>query len=264
MITNLIRRLGILTESIHAVVYFAPELLAAYEAIGLRGYWRGYFASRASALGRPSAELVTALFAGFSPSMVARAVPDIWDLVPPDEVQRVRVSGATAALDRLLGRDLGTQIDDAVSLTTQCVETLALPGRPMAAAHRALARPDDQLGALWHNCTVLREHRGDGHLIAVAAAGLIWPEPHLLKGNDVDPQQQAYRGWDDATWEAARRRVHDLDGHDLEDATDRLASAAYAGLSQDDLEHLSATLEPLAARTSLDVPYPNAMGLPRL
>lgn len=37
----LIRRLGMLVESIHAVVYFAPEPQAAYGELGLTGYWRG-------------------------------------------------------------------------------------------------------------------------------------------------------------------------------------------------------------------------------
>lgn len=39
------------TETLHAVVSFAPEPQAAYASLGLRGYWRGYFASRSSALG---------------------------------------------------------------------------------------------------------------------------------------------------------------------------------------------------------------------
>lgn len=76
-------RVGALTEVLHAVVYFAPEPLRAYEQLGLRGYWRGYFASRGAALGEPSAELVTALFGGFAPDFVARAVPEVWAAAGP-------------------------------------------------------------------------------------------------------------------------------------------------------------------------------------
>jgi len=50
---ELARRLGVLVESVHAVVYFAPEPKAAYAELGLRGYWRGYFAGRAAPLGAP-------------------------------------------------------------------------------------------------------------------------------------------------------------------------------------------------------------------
>src|SRR6201995_3901905 len=73
-------------EAIHAVVYFAPDARAAYDGIGLRGYWMGYFASRAAALGPASPELVTALFFGFAPAMVHRALPDAWRRVSPEVV----------------------------------------------------------------------------------------------------------------------------------------------------------------------------------
>ena len=45
------RRMWQLFEPVHAVVYFAPQARAAFEAVGLRGFWRGYFAMRAAPLG---------------------------------------------------------------------------------------------------------------------------------------------------------------------------------------------------------------------
>ena len=50
------------------------------------------------------------------------------------------------------------------------VDAADTTGRPMHAGLTALAWPDDPLGQLWHACTVLREHRGDGHLAACVAA----------------------------------------------------------------------------------------------
>src|SRR5450759_210007 len=73
--TGLVRRLSVLVESIHAVVYFAPEPQSAYAELGLRGYWRGYFASRAAPLGAAGPQLVTALFGGFARAMVTRWCP---------------------------------------------------------------------------------------------------------------------------------------------------------------------------------------------
>jgi hypothetical protein len=35
-------------EPYHALIYFAPEAREAYAASGLKGYWMGYFGSRAS------------------------------------------------------------------------------------------------------------------------------------------------------------------------------------------------------------------------
>lgn len=143
------------------------------------------------------------------------------------------------------------------------VAGLELAGRPMAAAQAALPRPDEPLAALWHDCTVLREHRGDGHLAAVLAAGLRWPEPHLLAAERVDPRQQELRGWSDAQWEAARQRAQAHGprlAQDVEALTDELAAQAYADT---DVEALRAALEPLATAVLAAgaVPFPNAIGL---
>ena len=276
--TDLVRRLAGLTEVLHAVVYFAPEPAERYAALGLRGYWRGYFASRAAALGPASPELVTAVFGGFAPAMVARALPQVWSLASPADVLRARADGATAALRRLLDPGAGADLVATAALTSRAVAGLDLAGRPMAAAALATARPDDPLGGLWHDCTVLREHRGDGHLAAVAVEGLRWPEPHLLLAGlrRVDPRQQEHRGWDDAQWSAARRRLQDrgqLDEHGaatragaaaadrVEQLTDRLAAPAYDGV---DAPALAAALQPLAAAVVRGggLPFPNAMGLP--
>lgn len=183
----LVRRLGQLTETVHAVVYFAPEARFAYAELGLRGYWRGYFASRCAAVGPIGPDLATALLGGFAPAMVARALPEVWSTADSATVVSARTSAATAALRRLLEGVDPEVVTTAAILTARCVEALALPGRPMAAAHRETPRPADPVGALWHDVTVLREHRGDGHLCAVAAAGLHWPEPHLLIGDRLDP-----------------------------------------------------------------------------
>jgi len=258
----LVRRLGVLVESIHAVVYFAPEPQAAYAELGLRGYWRGYFASRAAPLGAAGPELVMALFGGFAPVMVARAVPEVWTIAAPQQVQCARQAGATTALHRLLGDShLESVAAAAAALTGRCVQALPLPGRPMAAAQAGLGRPSEPLAALWHDCTVLREHRGDGHLAAVALAGLVWPEPHLLPGRQVDAQQQQYRGWDDDSWQRAADRVRGRDTAELETVTDELAAPAYEVLAADGRAELARLLEPLARAVSAQLPYPNAMGL---
>lgn len=263
----LVRRLGVLTETIHAVVYFAPEAHAAYEQLGLRGFWRGYFASRCAALGPIEADLATAVLAGFAPPMVAKAIPTVWEVATPSEVVEARTRGATEALHRLLPHDTHNAADLAATLTARCVEALQVPARPMAAAHRQTPRPDDPIGALWHDVTVLREHRGDGHLIAVAAAGLTWPDPHLLIADRLDHAQQAHRGWTDTQWSEAadRARHHPQDtATRLDTTTDQLAAPAYDALTTPERSALTAALTPLANAAATQLPFPNAMGLPTL
>ena len=267
-----VRRLGVLVETVHAVVYFTPEPQQAYAELGLRGYWRGYFASRAAALGPVGPELVTALFGGFAPRMVARALPEVWSTAAPQAVLEARREGAVAALRRLVPAELTAQVSAAAALTGRCVERLDVAGRPLAAAHAAAPRPEDPLAALWHDCTVLREHRGDGHLAAVASCGLRWPEPHLLKGGAVDPRQRELRGWTEEEWQAAAQRVAGLDADldarlaadRLEGLTDRLAAPAYAPLDDDGQRELQRLLEPVARAAAAEVPFPNAMGLAEL
>jgi len=208
--------------------------------------------------------LVTALLGGFAPAMVARALPEVWTVASPQHVQAARLAGATAALHRLLDDDHLPAVAAAAALTGRCVQALPLPGRPMAAAQAGLPRPDEPLAALWHDCTVLREYRGDGHLAAVALAGLVWPEPHLLQGGRVDARQQEYRGWDDHSWQLAAERVSGRDLREVEAMTDQLAAPAYAPLSAAEQDELIQLLEPLARAASSELPYPNAMALPPL
>ena len=82
---RLARGLWTLYEPVHAVSYFAPQAADAFEGAGLRGFWRGYFAGRSAPLGPVGAAPVIALFSSFSPPMVERAVPSIWDLANQDD-----------------------------------------------------------------------------------------------------------------------------------------------------------------------------------
>src|SRR5215475_4276336 len=94
------RRMWTLFEPIHAMTYFAAEARAAYEKAGLRGFWRGYFAGRSAPLGRVSSAPATASFYTFAPQMVSRALPDVWNLITPEQALAVREAGAVSALKR--------------------------------------------------------------------------------------------------------------------------------------------------------------------
>src|ERR1041385_2781020 len=89
-------------EPIHAGAYFAPESKAAFEQAGFKGYWMGYFASRAAPFGEASAELVMATFYNFNETMVRRAIPDAWKLSSPARALEVRLELADLTLRRAL------------------------------------------------------------------------------------------------------------------------------------------------------------------
>ena len=91
---NRARALWHAAESVHAVTYFAPEGRDALTALGLRGFWRGYFAGRSAPLGAVDPAPVVAAFFNFHPSMVERALPEVWDVASPDDVIAARRRGA--------------------------------------------------------------------------------------------------------------------------------------------------------------------------
>ncbi len=163
-------------EPLHAVTYFAPETRAATDALGLRGGWMSYFGCRAAPLGPVPAAVVTAVFHGFHPTMVARAIPDAWRAASPEQLLQTRLTAVDAAYRRLFGEDAdgvaGPEVARAAELAAAAAGAVSTAGRPLAAANAALRPPTERHLALWQAVTVLREHRGDGHVTALVAAGV--------------------------------------------------------------------------------------------
>ena len=267
-----------LFEPVHAVTYFAPEARSAFEEAGLRGFWRGYFAGRAAPLGPASAAVVGASFFNFSPAMVARAIPGVWELIPPDEALRVRQAGAVSALRALLG-GLDSEVAAAADLLGRAVGELSCSGRVLAAANAALPPAEDMIGRLWQAATVLREHRGDGHFAAMATADIDGCEVLVLRcGLDMRREDiQPIRGWTDEQWDAAAARLAARGwigpdatltpaGRDvhatLEIATDQAAARPWARLGPAAVADAARALIPIAQACAQVVPYPSPIGVP--
>ncbi len=270
-------------ESIHAVTYFAPESIAAAKAAGLRGFWMGYFGFRAAPLGRVSPGVVEAAFANFAPAMVRRSLPDAWDFAEPHTLLRPRAEAAAGALDRLAPelRELAPEIEGPLFAI---VSEGRVVGRPLFAANRDLELPADAVARIWQLCTTLREHRGDGHVLALAAEDLDGCEAHqLLIAESGAPVElvRDNRGWSEASWDMASQRLsgrglltdgaltpagQNLRGA-IEARTDRLALAPIlAAMTEAEAERLVRALTPVAltVASSGTLPFPNPMGLPRL
>ena len=196
-------------EAIHAVTYFSPEPVSALAAAGYRGYWMGYFAQRAAPLGAVGPELVSATFYNFSPWRVAKAVPDAWTYAPPEVALEARAAGSTAALRRAFdGADIESELATAAELAGRAARSAPLDGRPLFAANAALRWPEDPLGTLWHAATLLREHRGDGHVATLIAAGVAGREAHVLQvasGATTRDVMTVARDYDDVEWRQGHR-----------------------------------------------------------
>jgi hypothetical protein len=277
---SLARLMWALFEPVHAVTYFAPQPRAAFEEAGLRGFWRGYFAGRAAPLGPVGPAPVVAAFFGFAPAMVARAVPDVWSRATPQAALDARLAGASAALAAALGDD-PPGLARAAELLRAAAEAVDLPGRVLGAANAGLPWPDGPLGTLWQAATVLREHRGDGHVAALLTAGLdgceslVW---RVALGGATRAVYRVARGWTEEEWDAAAARLVERgwltpDGaatdaalaarDEIEATTDRLAGRPWRELGERAAQECAELLGPLARGAATLLPYPNPIGLPQ-
>ncbi|MFC6599664.1 SCO6745 family protein [Kitasatospora paranensis] len=245
---------------LHSLVYFAPEAEEEFTRAGLEPGRMGYFAGRAAAMGAVGAGPVAAAFFNFSPGLVARHLPRAWGLASPERVLDARYRAVDRVLRRLLGDGLADdpEVAEASGLLLPAVRALPVAGRVLYAAHAALPVPDEPHLALWHAITLLREHRGDGHLVALAAAELDGVQAlitHTATGRGFTaPFARGSRGWTDTEWARATEELTErglLDavgglttaGRDLrravEDRTDRLARAPYEAIGADGVQRLT-------------------------
>jgi len=259
-------------EVIHDVVYFAPDIRERFDAIGLKGWWMAYFASRSAALGTPEPKLVTALFYGFAPRVVERVLPDAWSLADREVVLDTRLQLARDALTPAVGE---LDIDPMATVLETIVDGLDFAGRPLAAAHAAVPRPQDTLGRLWWAASVLREYRGDSHVALLVANDIDGAEANALALADgrAPDRQRETRGWTEDEWAAAFTRLERRgwvdasraitpEGHafrtQLEDDTDRVCSACF----DDDLQALAEAAEDSLIELALAIKACGAVTFP--
>ncbi len=277
---SIAREFWIRIETLHAVTYFGRESIDAAKSSGLLGFWMGYFGFRAAPLGAVNPGAVEATFANFAPSMVRRSLPDAWELVRPDALVSTRAAAASATLRRLC-----PDIESVALLANEALADVIdggdPVGRPMFVANRDVGTFDDPVAQLWQCCTTLREHRGDGHVIALAASAIDGCEAHRLLGAEqhLPPELlRDNRGWTVEQWDDAGRRLNRrglLDGDALTDAGRRLRAEIEAVTDSLALAPLTSTLGARGTEQLIDVltpaardvaasgvlPFPNPMGL---
>ncbi|MET8834373.1 hypothetical protein ABZV78_10695 [Micromonospora sp. NPDC004540] len=280
-----VRKMWQLIEPVHALVYYAPELTEEAAALGLPTgeRWPGYFALRSAPLGAAGPNLVAATYYSFSPRMVAEYVPAVWATADPTKVLAARLSGVDRALRALLGERVeSAELAEAAALARRAVRAADLGGRPLAAANADLPWPDAPHLALWQATTILREHRGDGHIAALRTAGLD-PAESLVSFAAVGAAPAevfASRRWTAEEWAAARERLAarglvDGDGvateagrrlrDEVERRTDELAAAPWRALGPavGRFAQLVAPLTQAIVATNL-LPAQSTLGITRL
>ncbi|MGH9094657.1 MAG: SCO6745 family protein [Acidimicrobiales bacterium] len=266
---GLARRTYKTVEPLHVLVYFSAGGPAIYGGAGLRSRSMQYFASRAAAMGPVSAEVVTATFFNFNPSLIAGAIPAAWEIAAPSKVLEARLRVVDDAMRQALGERVhAPEVIEAARLARRAAEAACerVEGRPLFAGHAGLEWPEPPHLQLWHAQTLLREFRGDGHVALLLSEGIDPVEALILHQATGEPGTevlQVLRGWDDGDWSAGLRRAEAHGWMEpgatlrlsdagrvlrqrVEDGTNRLAARAYEVLGESGCERLRQLARPLS------------------
>ncbi|HVV77771.1 MAG TPA: hypothetical protein VHC43_17270 [Mycobacteriales bacterium] len=251
-------------EPLHTCCYFAPEMGEAYAGAGAKGTMRAYFAVRSAPMGIVPVEVVVATFYNFAPHLVAQAIPSVWQSTSPEALLSARYAGVDAAYRRMLGDSVvdSAAMAEAAELAREATTVLSGLGRPLFAGHAALPWPEPAHLQLFHAQTLLREHRGDGHIAALTVANLdaiAALVTHVASNVGVSEAMiRATRGWTDDEWDAGVARVGARglvrDGSlteagvalrdQIEAQTDAAAAAPYEHLGEDRVARLRELARP--------------------
>jgi len=201
-----------------------PKTMRRARQIGLTG-WAFYVAGRGGALGNVRADTVAAALGFIAPE----AVQDGWEaackVAPPEEIAaQCRAECCRWGHEHLDGFYGLARL---VELAERVVVSAEAAGMPLFAAWRSMPLPDAAPSAraavLAH---LLREHRGQAHLLAIRATGLT-PLEAIISGPEGETGATAF-GWQPPfpPYEPlVRRRSW------AEALTDRIAGEAFRALA---------------------------------
>ncbi|MGW6709299.1 SCO6745 family protein [Streptomyces sp. NPDC054956] len=245
---------------LHATVYFSPDIVKEFAALGITDWGAINLSSRSAAMGAVGAGTVTATFYNYRHDFVAGHLPAVWDTATPEQVLAARLRAADSTLRRLLGPETieSPEMAEAAELALTATAACTRHARTLYSAHADLPVPEEPHLRLWHATTLLREHRGDGHLVALLTVGLDPVEAlvsHTATGRGMTPKYlRSIRGWDQSDLDAAAGRLRErglLDAEGeltpegtalreaLEAETDRLDAAPYEHLGAAGLARLA-------------------------
>jgi hypothetical protein len=254
-------------EPIHGAIYFAAEARDEYATLGIDDRMTGYFASRAAPMGPVPAEVVMATFYNFDPALVRRSMDGVWDRVTTTAILDARLRGADRMIRAHAGAFVGSpEVAEAAELArAAAVAACSRPeGRPLFAGHASLAWPEEPHLVLWHAQSLLREFRGDGHIVALTAEGLDGCEAlvtHAAAGEVSVDILRATRQRTDDDWSAAEGRLRERGWLDesgaftelgrerrqwIEDRTDDLAASPYDAIGVDGCQRLRELCRPIS------------------
>ena len=174
-------------------------------------------------------------------------------------------------MDQALRRLLADRLDDAALAEGAQLMRASIEGCAPGAGALRRAPPcpgHTSRTAWWHASTLLREHRGDSHNLALAAVEVDGVQAHILmaaRGQGTKATILPLRGWTPEEWEdgvarlVARGWLHpngtfteqgDRNRRDIEAQTDRLAHEPFRRLGPERAQRLLDLMQPYVEQLS--------------
>lgn len=206
MLADPARRLRDAVEPLAMHATGSPAVRRSLGELGLDRF-TGYVGGRAAALGDPAPGVVVAAFGVFEPARLRAAWTTAHTACPPVALREARTAAVVASLQSVLG---DADVDPIVQTLQRGLSAGSCAGRPLFGGLADQPWPDHPLGQLWRACDLLREHRGDTHLIACLSEGLDPVEMNVMTELWVGLPLGSYtatRGWHADAVERAHRRL---------------------------------------------------------
>ncbi len=172
-----------------------PETIGSCKDFGYPNGFAYYVVGRGGVLGDVDADIISAAFGPFSPSLVRL----MWEAGIGVEgakagAQRFAEACASYGRKRLVDVD---GLDRFIELGERVVDAVPLSGNSLFVGWKKMPRPTDNAGGAYFLLHLLREWRGSAHIMATAASGLTPVESILTRYLDSgDGEQIATKfGW---------------------------------------------------------------------
>jgi hypothetical protein len=263
---SLSARAGIACHDLVGWMMWDPRAIAGFKALGVHEGMGWVVAWRLASLGDPSPAAAAATTYSMSPSVIDMVMNLYRGIADTESILEVRDEAVEPGLTDI-SAELPDQLGTLADALWRGVDSVHFGARPMFAAHRAQARPENGQSGLsgWLAANCLRELRGDNHWALCASEDLDHVEVGLLHSAMVDLDEYGDEEWiarsrgNDETAIAsgwARLEAKGLasagkltdDGrrfrHDLETRTDALTAPAWHAVGEEATTALCELIEP--------------------
>lgn len=174
------RRLRDSIEAIATIGWWSRAAAEGSTSLG-HGFFDGYAWGRAASLGESVApSVVVSAFGVFSPALLIPTYEHGRTVSSRAQILTARATGAAQGLKAATPNVPLSDIESVGTTLLAAVQRIEAGPRFLFGALQALDAPDDPYGRLWRAAELVREHRGDTHLAAMATAGLSMCEMNVF------------------------------------------------------------------------------------